>query len=102
MFNLIKNFPEQMRAALEIGEAASFITALPNDIENIVVCGLGGSGIGGNLLAELLRGELTVPVLVNKGYSLPAFVGQRSLLILSSYSGNTEETLQLLRHTNGT
>lgn len=84
-----------MRAALEIGEAASFIAALPNDIENIVVCGLGGSGIGGNLLAELLRGELTVPVLVNKGYSLPAFVGQRSLLILSSYSGNTEETLQL-------
>ncbi len=84
-----------MQAALEIGEAATFKVALANDIENIVVCGLGGSGIGGNLLAELLRSELSVPVLVNKGYSLPAFVGPRSLLILSSYSGNTEETLQL-------
>jgi glucose/mannose-6-phosphate isomerase len=93
MFDLIKNFPGQMQQALEIGESADIKNTFTGGINNILVCGLGGSGIGGNLLAELLRDSLSIPVLVNKGYSLPAFANQSTLIILSSYSGNTEETI---------
>ncbi len=92
MFELIKKFPDQLLEALAIGEKAN-ITGNKSSIKNIVVSGLGGSGIGGSLLAELLREDLSVPVIVNKGYSLPAFIDSSSLIILCSYSGNTEETL---------
>lgn len=93
MLELIQKFPEQVIEALEIGEKATFKTEYPQGIDNIVICGMGGSGIGGNLFAELLRGSLKVPVSVNRAYQLPAFVGPKTLVILSSYSGNTEETL---------
>ena len=93
MHDLIKEFPEQLCKAIAIGDKASFKTTFSSTIKNIVVCGLGGSGIGGDLLAELLRNQLPIPVLVNKGYSLPAYVDNSSLLLLCSYSGNTEETV---------
>jgi glucose/mannose-6-phosphate isomerase len=93
MLDLIKNFPEQLREALQIGASADLKAASNKGIQNVVVCGLGGSGIGGDLLAELLRYEVQVPILVNKGYFLPAYVTENTLLILSSYSGGTEETI---------
>lgn len=93
MLNLIKNFPEQVSEALEIGEKATFKTQYISGISNIVICGMGGSGIGGNLFTELLRDSLKVPVSVNRSYRLPAFVDAKTLVVLSSYSGNTEETL---------
>ena len=93
MYDLIKEFPEQLREALRIGERATFTTTFNTTIKNIVVCGLGGSGIGGNLLAELLRDELKLPVIVNRSYFLPTFVDASTLIILCSYSGNTEETV---------
>jgi glucose/mannose-6-phosphate isomerase len=93
MLELIKNFPGQLREALQIGENAKLVAASAKGIQNIVVCGLGGSGIGGDLLAELLKDEVKVPILVNKGYFLPAYVSEHTLLILCSYSGNTEETV---------
>jgi len=92
MFKLIKEFPEQLMEALAIGKKAH-LDFKNKAIKNIVVSGLGGSGIGGSLLAELLRENLSVPVIVNKGYSLPAFIDNSSLVILCSYSGNTEETI---------
>jgi glucose/mannose-6-phosphate isomerase len=93
MFNLIKNFPEQLLQAAKIGENSLHEVKFKGAIRNVVICGLGGSGIGGNVVSELLRRELRVPVIVNKGYSLPGFVDSSTLLILCSYSGNTEETL---------
>lgn len=93
MYELIKEFPEQLRKALAIGEKATFNTTFHTPLKNIVICGLGGSGIGGNLLAELLRDELTLPVVVNRGYFLPNFTDASTLVILCSYSGNTEETV---------
>ncbi len=93
MFELIKEFPSQLLAAIEIGEKVSFKTKVNVPIRNVVVAGLGGSGIGGNILSELLREELNIPVIVNKSYFLPAFVDESTLLILASYSGNTEETV---------
>lgn len=91
MFQLIKEFPTQLLSAIEIGEKASLKIKFNVPVRNIVVAGLGGSGIGGNILSELLRDELNIPVIVNKSYFLPAFVDASTLLILSSYSGNTEE-----------
>jgi glucose/mannose-6-phosphate isomerase len=62
-------------------------------VRNVVILGMGGSAIGGDLLRTLVEGESPVPVFVNREYRLPAFVDKQSLVIASSYSGNTEETL---------
>jgi len=60
---------------------------------SIVFCGLGGSAISGDLLCDYLSGELEIPFLVTRGYNLPSFVDENTLVIISSYSGNTEETI---------
>ena len=93
MLELIKEFPAQLLTALEIGEKSELKTKFNIPVRNVVVAGLGGSGIGGNLMSELLREELSVPVIVSKSYFLPAFIDASTLLILCSYSGNTEETI---------
>lgn len=63
------------------------------EINSVVVCGLGGSAIGADLFYNLFGKELKVPYFVNRNYSLPAFTDENTLVVLSSYSGNTEETL---------
>jgi glucose/mannose-6-phosphate isomerase len=62
-------------------------------VRNIVITGLGGSAIGGELTRALLSKESRVPIIVNRNYTLPAFVDNSTLVIISSYSGNTEETI---------
>ena len=63
-------------------------------IENVVVLGMGGSGMAGDLLAATAGPFLPVPVIVSKSYELPAFVGETSLVFAVSFSGNTEETVE--------
>ena len=91
MYGLISNFPSQIREAVQIGTAAR-IPIASRGIRNIVLSGLGGSAIGGDLLRTYLADDLEIPFLVNRMYTLPAFVGPGTLVIISSYSGNTEET----------
>ena len=91
MYDLIRNFPQQVREAAAIGTAAR-INLRARGTESIVLCGLGGSAIGGDLLRSYLAADLKIPFLINRHYTLPAFVGPRTLVIVSSYSGNTEET----------
>jgi len=62
-------------------------------VQNVVVCGMGGSAYGGHVLKALCKEEIPVPVYVNSDYSLPKFVNEKTLVILTSYSGSTEETL---------
>ncbi len=62
-------------------------------VDAVVVTGMGGSGIGGDVLRHLAAGLAPWPVVAHKGYGLPAFVGPRTLVVATSYSGNTEETL---------
>lgn len=95
MDQLIAEFPQQLKDALEIGAAAKFTKNL-KPIRNVLVAGLGGSGIGANFVIEFTRHECKVPFSVTKGYDLPAWVSDSTLLICSSYSGNTEETLSAL------
>ena len=91
---LVQNFSTQLREA--VGIAAKAIVAPGKNIHNVVVSGLGGSGIGGSIISELVADRCKVPVLINKDYHLPAFVDASTLLIISSYSGNTEETLSAM------
>jgi glucose/mannose-6-phosphate isomerase len=81
---------DQARVALRAAQAAPLVGPLP---EVVVVAGMGGSGIAGDVLAALAFGESAVPVLAVKGDRLPAFVGPGTLLVAVSYSGDTAETL---------
>ncbi len=65
-------------------------------IKNIILTGLGGSAIGGELIQNFFRKELKYPYTVNRNYELPPYVNEETLVIASSYSGNTEETLSAL------
>lgn len=91
MYDLISGFPRQVEEAIAIGTSAN-VKLNVRGVEHIVLCGLGGSAIGGDLLRSYLADELAVPFIVNRGYTLPKYVGRNSLVIISSYSGNTEET----------
>jgi len=92
MDTLIDRFPAQLKEALEIGQAAE-LNAHSEPIHKIYVAGLGGSGIGGDFVAEMVYDECEVPYLVGKGYTIPAYIDKNTMVIISSYSGNTEETL---------
>ena len=106
MYDLIRNFPTQVREAVAIGTSAT-ISLRAKGIEQIVLCGLGGSAIAGDLLRSYLADELKVPFLVNRAYALPRFVGPKTLVIISSYSGNCpsrshqEESEDSLHHVGG-
>lgn len=92
----VRGLPEQLAAAHEAAaelDAAAFPAA--DDIDNIVVLGMGGSGISGDVLAAVANGSLPIPVTVLKQYRIPRFVGPRTLAFAMSYSGGTEETLSM-------
>ncbi len=91
---LVESFPEQLKKAKEIADKA--IISPSKNIQNIIITGLGGSGIGGTIVNELINDTCKVPILINKDYFLPGFADENTLLIVSSYSGNTEETLQVM------
>ncbi len=92
MFEVLADFSQQVREASDIGGAVS-LTEDYTKIRNVVICGMGGSAIGGDLLRSILQYEIKIPVYINRNYLLPVFVGEDTLVIASSYSGNTEETL---------
>lgn len=95
MKTLVEGFTKQLQEALDIANKATLTKK--NNIHNIIVTGLGGSGIGGTILSELVQGECPIPIIVNKDYFLPEFVNPNSLVIISSYSGNTEETISAMQ-----
>jgi glucose/mannose-6-phosphate isomerase len=74
-------------------EAAGKVSLNFSEPENVVVAGMGGSAIGGEMLKDLVREDARVPVEVSRAYSLPGYVDERSLVFIVSYSGETEETL---------
>ena len=95
MKELVESFPQQLREALEISRTAR-LSLFPGGPSRVIVSGLGGSGIGGSIISELVKNECPVPVYVNKDYTCPAFANADTLFIACSYSGNTEETLSAL------
>jgi len=93
MYNSIFDFPEQVAEAIKIGKLWRFDTSEFLGIKNIVITGMGGSAIGGDILRSYLRSTLLIPVEICRHYVLPEYVDDESLVIVSSYSGNTEETV---------
>jgi len=92
MFNKIFNFPSQITHAICISQGIEYKHDYTN-INAIVCAGMGGSGIAGDIAYLLAKSHLTVPLVTVKNYTLPSWCNDRTLVILVSYSGNTEETL---------
>jgi glucose/mannose-6-phosphate isomerase len=101
MFDLVRSFPAHMADAWERGErfASSIDAATPR---RVVVCGMGGSAIGGDLVRSFLGDSLSVPLHVNRLYEIPAALRGDAFFVFSSYSGNTGETLSAYDSIRGT
>lgn len=96
MEQLIRNFPDNLVQALQIAKDNPLKGKYP-EINLVMICGMGGSGIGGKLVASWFQNELKVPVICNHDYTLPNYVNENTLVIASSYSGETEETLAAVK-----
>jgi len=94
MLDVVADFPNHIVQATKLAED---IRIAEKDINNIVISGMGGSAISGDILKEWLRDRLDIPIFVNRDYNLPKWVGKDTLSIFLSYSGNTEETLSSFR-----
>lgn len=92
MQDLIAAFPSNLIEAVEISRNNPLKKTYPT-FNNILICGLGGSGIGGKLVANWFANELEIPVNICQDYTIPNYVNTKTLVIACSYSGNTEETL---------
>jgi len=93
MLNKIQEFPEQIQSAWSLINQLDLNLPPAESIDQVVVLGMGGSAIAGDLVSALVADQCKVPILVHRAYGLPAWVGQRTLVIASSFSGNTEEML---------
>jgi glucose/mannose-6-phosphate isomerase len=82
--------PGHYREAARLAEKIAVKYPQP---ENIIVAGMGGSAIGGELLKDYARSQAQVPIEINREYTLPAYADKHSIVIVVSYSGETEETL---------
>ena len=96
MLGWVERFPEQVADAWARADKLDLPVSYRGK-KHIVILGMGGSAIGGDLLAALMASRSSVPVSVVRGYDLPAWVDDETLVIASSYSGNTEETLTLFQ-----
>lgn len=92
MDRLISAFPDNITQAIAIAKGVNLSKA-NNTIQNVIICGMGGSGIGGRLVQKWVENEIEVPVTVVHDYFLPKFISKNTLVIASSYSGYTEETI---------
>ncbi len=95
MYDRVVAFPDQVEEAVSLARGCRFPVA--GDIQNVIICGMGGSAIGGDLAKDYLIDNLEIPVEVSREYRLPAYAGEKSLVLISSYSGNTEETISSMR-----
>ena len=88
MLEVLDNFPKQCKDALTLAKG---MTA-KGEITSVVICGMGGSAIGGDLL-KVYANSIKLPVFTIRDYKVPEFVDNYTLVFAVSYSGNTEETL---------
>jgi len=95
MNDYIDDFSNHLREAIEIANNTS-LTSCTKEIRNVLICGLGGSGIGGTIVSDIISPKVDIPITATKDYSIPNFVNEHTLVIANSYSGNTEETLYAL------
>lgn len=92
MFDVLSRFGYQLEEAFNIGSGIE-PPAFLKEVNKIIITGLGGSAVGGDLLRSYLQYDIKLPIIINRNYLLPAFADENTLVIVSSYSGNTEETI---------
>ena len=92
MLSFCVEAPEHCQKAAKLAWAVPINYSKP---KTIIVAGLGGSAIGGELLKDWAMDKITVPIEVCRGYSLPAYVNEKTLVFVISYSGETEEALSM-------
>jgi len=96
MYELIESFPEQINFGLDLSERFEMCRgATPSAV---LIAGMGGSGIGGRIVSQYLQSTCNLPILTVNDYSLPHWCDKNTLVILCSYSGNTEETISVMRY----
>lgn len=95
MLALVEKLPAMMEEGWALSEAVEIPKA--GKIGNVVISGMGGSAISGDIIAIILKSRSDVPVLVNRNYGCPKFVNAGTLFIAMSYSGNTEETISAFK-----
>jgi glucose/mannose-6-phosphate isomerase len=96
MFDAAAAFPEQLARALDVSRRAVVGAVLPQheDIANIVLVGAGASGQAGALVLEAVGPTIPVPIVVHRGYGVPNFVDESTLVVAISFDGETSETLE--------
>lgn len=97
MASFIERLPKQCRDAEKIGLLSKIPDSFKTKYRNIICTGMGGSAIGADIARSYTANEARTPIFVNRNYTLPAFAGKDSLVIASSYSGNTEETISAFK-----
>ena len=94
MFKSIWEFADNLEDAYSLGDNIQ-LKHQYIDIKNIIIAGMGGSAIGGDVASVLERNNFKIPIQVLRGYNCPSYVNKNTLVICSSYSGNTEETISV-------
>ena len=90
--------PDQIEQNLQDAEAVSIPQGYRN-VNKVVLSGMGGSNLGTRMIQSVFKDSLSVPVIISAGYEVPGYVDEKTLFILSSYSGTTEETLSVYDET---
>lgn len=92
MFGAAFSLPDQIEDAVRLTRDVEGLPSA-NGVDAVLIMGMGGSGIGGDVAAAVVAPHCPVPVVVSKHYECPAWVGPDTLVLASSFSGNTEETV---------
>ncbi|MFA4844080.1 MAG: bifunctional phosphoglucose/phosphomannose isomerase [Candidatus Margulisiibacteriota bacterium] len=95
MLAVVGRWPEMLQQAAEFSARVTVPSGLR--ASQVIVSGMGGSAIAGDIAADLLLRQMKVPLVVNRSYSLPEYAGPETLLFAMSYSGDTEETLSAVK-----
>ncbi|UCD13168.1 MAG: bifunctional phosphoglucose/phosphomannose isomerase [Thermoplasmatales archaeon] len=95
MLDTLAQFPSQIKEAIEVANISEIENLIK--IDNVIITGMGASGISGDIATSLYRDKIDVPLHVNKEYDLPKWARKDTLTIFFSYSGNTEETLSAFK-----
>ncbi len=92
MIESLKRLPDQIRLAINDGKALNF-PQVNQTIDKVVINGMGGSNLGAYIIKAIFQPRLKIPILIEPGYTVSGYVNSKTLYIISSYSGTTEEPL---------
>jgi glucose/mannose-6-phosphate isomerase len=92
----LDSFTTHLAKALKVGQTID-VARPGSDTRNIVIAGMGSSGVAANLVESLTFGRLAIPIHVCKSYNIPQFVSPHTLFVACSYTGTTEETIAAIQ-----